>query len=72
MADFDDIYESIDTQLSYPVGTDTRIAIQDAYGYAQTRMLAAGTGIMALAFIWTLFIRNIDVSKKNQVKGMVF
>lgn len=72
MDDFDDIYENIDTQLSYPVGSDTRIAIQDAYGYAQTRMLAAGTGIMALAFIWMFFIRNIDVSKRNQVKGTVF
>lgn len=72
MADFDNIYENITHQLDFPVGSDTRIAIQDAYGYAQTRMLAAGTGIMGLAFIWILFIKNIDVSKKNQVKGMVF
>ncbi|QGA21167.1 hypothetical protein EYB26_008877 [Talaromyces marneffei] len=72
MADFDTIYGDIGTQLSYAVGSETRLAIQEAYGYAQTRMLAAGTGIMGLAFIWIFFFRNIDVSKKSQVKGMVF
>uniref|UniRef100_A0A093VHZ9 Siderophore iron transporter mirB n=1 Tax=Talaromyces marneffei PM1 TaxID=1077442 RepID=A0A093VHZ9_TALMA len=72
MADFDTIYGDIGTQLSYAVDSETRLAIQEAYGYAQTRMLAAGTGIMGLAFIWIFFFRNIDVSKKSQVKGMVF
>ncbi|KAJ5593915.1 MFS siderophore iron transporter [Penicillium hispanicum] len=72
MANFDLIYEDIETQVSYPVGSATRIAIQDAYGYAQTRMLAVGTGLMGLAIIWTLLIRNIDLKKVDQVKGMVF
>jgi hypothetical protein len=72
MDNFDLIYEQIDTQLSYDVGTPTRLAIQRAYGYAQTRMLAVGTGIMVLAFIWTMMIRNIDLKKVPQVKGMVF
>lgn len=72
LANLDAIYEDLDTQLSYEVGSATRIAIQEAYGYAQTRMLAAGTGIMALAFIWTLLIRNIDLTKVHQVKGTVF
>ncbi|KAL4783587.1 major facilitator superfamily-domain-containing protein [Aspergillus varians] len=67
-----DIYEQLEIQTSYPVGTATRAAIQASYAYAQTRMLAAGTGIMALAFIWTLMIRNIDVKKVAQVKGNVF
>ena len=67
-----DIYADLDTQLSYPVGSATRLAIQKAYGYAQTRMLAAGTGIMGLGLIWMLLIRNIDVRKVTQVKGMVF
>jgi hypothetical protein len=72
LPDIDDIYNDIDTQLSYPVGNSTRLAIQESYGYAQTRMLAAGTGIMGLALIWMLFIRNINVGKITQVKGTVF
>ncbi|PWY73048.1 MFS general substrate transporter [Aspergillus heteromorphus CBS 117.55] len=72
MDNFDMIYEDLDTQLSYPVGSETRIAIQHAYGYAQTRMLAVGTGIMALAFIWVMMIRNINLKEVPQVKGMVF
>ncbi|KAG2220935.1 hypothetical protein INT45_010688 [Circinella minor] len=66
------IYSDLTTQLSYEVGSPTRIAIQEAYGYAQTRMLAAGTAIMALCFIWTLLIRNINLTKVEQVKGVVF
>lgn len=72
MDNFEMIYEDLDTQLSYAVGTPTRLAIQRAYGYAQTRMLAVGTGIMVLAFVWTMMIRNIDLKKVPQVKGMVF
>lgn len=67
-----DIYENLETQLSYAIGTRTRLAIQESYGYAQTRMLAAGTGIMGLSFIWILLIKNINVAKIAQVKGMVF
>jgi hypothetical protein len=29
-------------------------------------------GIMALAIAWTMMIRNIDLKKVPQVKGMVF
>lgn len=72
LPDLQAIYDDIDTQLGYAVGTETRIAIQNAYGYSQTRMLAAGVGIMSLAFFWTMLIRNIDVGKIAQVKGMVF
>ncbi|KEZ45056.1 Siderophore iron transporter mirB [Scedosporium apiospermum] len=71
LPDVEDIYNSLDVQLSYEVGSPERLGIQQAYGYAQTRMLAAGTGIMALSFIWILLIRNINVAKTSQVKGMV-
>jgi MFS family permease len=67
------IYSSLPTQLAYPVGSIERIAIQEAYGYAQARMLAAGLGIFGLSFIWMFMIRNHDVSKKiSQTKGIVF
>ncbi|KAI1311772.1 major facilitator superfamily domain-containing protein [Xylaria venustula] len=72
LPNLEDIYGDLTTQLSYPVGSATRTAIQNAYGYAQTRMLAAGTGVMGLCLIWMLLIRNIDVRKNSQVKGMVF
>ncbi|KAJ5884737.1 MFS siderophore iron transporter [Penicillium taxi] len=72
MDNFDMIYEDLDTQLSYAVGSPTRLAIQKAYGYAQTRMLAVGTGVMGLALIWVMMIRNIDLRKSPQVKGTVW
>ncbi|GLA30902.1 siderophore iron transporter mirB [Aspergillus phoenicis ATCC 13157] len=72
MSNLENIYEDLDTQLSYPTGSVTRIAIQHAYGYAQTRMLAVGTGLMALSFIWVVMIKNINVAKVKQVSGMVF
>lgn len=67
-----DIYNDLPTQLSYAVGSPERLAIQQAYGYAQTRMLATGTGIMAITFISVLLIRNINVAKITQTKGTVF
>ncbi|RHZ43170.1 uncharacterized protein CDV56_100582 [Aspergillus thermomutatus] len=72
LPDLEDIYENLDTQLSYPVGGAVRLAIQHAYGYAQSRMLAAGTAIMALSLIWMFMIRDINVGKVAQVHGTVF
>ncbi|KAK5632490.1 hypothetical protein RRF57_008204 [Xylaria bambusicola] len=46
-----DIYGDLETQLGYPVGSATRLAIQKAYGYAQTRMLTAEAGVMGLGLI---------------------
>ncbi|KAH6628886.1 major facilitator superfamily domain-containing protein [Chaetomium tenue] len=66
------IYSSLQTQLSYPVNSPERIAIQESYGYAQTRMLAAGTGLMALNFAWVAMIRNYNVKKMTQTSGVVF
>lgn len=68
----EDIYNDLATQLSYPMGSPTRLAIQNAYAYAQTRMLATGTGIMGLSLIWMFLIKNINVAKIDQVKGTVF
>lgn len=71
-ADFDAIYGDLSTQLSYPEGSPERLGIQKAYGYAQERMLIAGTAIMTLSFIWILLIKNINLAKVPQVKGTVF
>lgn len=66
------IYSSLPAQLAYPVGSPERLAIQKSYGYAQTRMLAAGTAIMVLCFIWVWMIKNFNVKKMTQTKGVVF
>merc|ERR1712000_575321 len=68
----EDIYNSLDVQLSYPVGSPERLGIQEAYGYAQARMLAVGTGLMGLSLIWMFMIRNINLKKVDQVKGTIF
>lgn len=70
--DIDSIYGGLDVQLSYPQGSPERLGIQQAYAYSQTRMLAAGTGIMALGFIWVFIMRNLNVANMKQTKGMVF
>ncbi|PNH57703.1 hypothetical protein VD0002_g287 [Verticillium dahliae] len=72
LPDLTEIYESLEMQLSYEVGSPERFGIQQAYGYAQTKMLATGTGIMALSFIWVLLIRNINVGTIKQTMGNVF
>jgi hypothetical protein len=72
LSDLDSIYEDVDQQLSYAPGTAMREAIQKSYGYSQVRMLSAGLGVMVLAFAWTIMIKNIDLKKVAQVKGVVF
>ncbi|KAJ0423575.1 siderophore iron transporter mirB [Aspergillus carlsbadensis] len=66
------IYSALPAQLAYPVNSPERLAIQRAYGYAQTRMLAAGTGLMVLVFVWVALIKNYNVGKMKQTKGVVF
>ncbi|OGE56486.1 hypothetical protein PENARI_c003G04411 [Penicillium arizonense] len=72
LSDLESIYEDVDQQLSYAPGTAMREAIQKSYGYSQVRMLSAGLGVMVLAFAWTIMIKNIDLKKVAQVKGVVF
>lgn len=71
-ASLEDIYGSLDVQLSYEVGSATRLVIEEAYGIAQKRMLIAGTAVMGLCLVWMFLIKNINVAKIQQVKGMVF
>jgi hypothetical protein len=71
-ANLNDIYGDLAAQLSYEVGTPTRLAIEQAYGVAQERMLIAGTCIMGLTVIWVFLIKNYNVAKMYQTKGRVF
>ena len=72
VADWESIYEDIEVQLSYPIGTATRTAIMGAYAEAQRRMLIAGTSVLALAVVAIILVKNIRVDKIEQVKGMLF
>ncbi|KAI4675367.1 uncharacterized protein J4E84_010109 [Alternaria hordeiaustralica] len=72
MENFDLIYGSLDEQLSYAKGSETRLAIEEAYGIAQKRMLIAGTAIMGLCLVWVFLIKNFNVAKMQQTKGRVF
>ncbi|KAF1982043.1 MFS general substrate transporter [Aulographum hederae CBS 113979] len=66
------IYEDIMTQLSYPVGTPTRTAIQLAYGDTQKYLLIAGTATWVLGLVGTLMWRDINTISIKQTKGRVF
>lgn len=65
------IYEDITTQLSYPAGSPTRLAIQHAYGDAQRGLLVAGTAVWALGIVSVLMWRDIKVIGIKQTKGCV-
>ncbi|KAK1827165.1 hypothetical protein QBC39DRAFT_315361 [Podospora conica] len=69
---FGTVYGDITAQLEYENGSPERIGIQQSYGYAQTRMLAAGLGVFALAFLSLILMRNINVKKIKQTRGNVF
>ncbi|WPH04752.1 major facilitator superfamily domain-containing protein [Acrodontium crateriforme] len=69
--DWEKIYDDINVQLSYPLGSPERTAIIAAYAQSQSRMLIAGTAIMALSLIWIFVIQDIKVTK-TQTKGVLF
>lgn len=70
--DWQDIYDSLDTQLSYARGTPIRHVIALAYASTQSKMLIAGTAIMALSLVWMIVLRDIRLGKDAQTKGILF
>ncbi|KAI4142646.1 MAG: hypothetical protein L6R39_004865 [Caloplaca ligustica] len=66
------IYADITAQLSYPVGSPARIAIQHAYGDAQMRLLVAGTAVWVVGIVAVVMWRDIKVIGIQQTKGHVF
>ncbi|KAF4540317.1 Siderochrome-iron [Lasiodiplodia theobromae] len=58
------------TQMSYPMGSQTREAINYAYGYAQKYECIAATAILVLAIPAIGMWKNYNVDKK-QIKGNV-
>ncbi|CAG9956672.1 unnamed protein product [Clonostachys rosea f. rosea IK726] len=71
LPNLDSIYEDLEVQMSYAVGTPTRDAIIAAYVDAQRNMLIAGTAIMVLALAFVFLIKNIKLTDTRSL-GMVF
>ncbi|OJJ97585.1 hypothetical protein ASPACDRAFT_80411 [Aspergillus aculeatus ATCC 16872] len=69
---WEEIYESLDVQLSFPVGSETRIAIQNAYASSQRNMMIAGTALMGLSIAWVLMIKNIKIKENKDVTKVLF
>ncbi|KAJ5946776.1 siderophore iron transporter mirB [Penicillium verhagenii] len=67
-----EIYDSLPLQLSYPMGSETRTAIMYAYAATQKRMLIAGTAIMTLALFFMMIIKDINIKNIKQTKGTIF
>lgn len=65
------IYGMLDVQLSYPVGSPARIAIQHAYADAQKVMTLTGTVVWVVAFASVALWRNTDLKNVKQVRGNV-
>jgi hypothetical protein len=71
LSDLPLIYEDITKQLSFPMGSPARLAIQHAYGDAQRAMLIAGTGVWVVGIGSVLMWEDIKVSNTKQAKGHV-
>lgn len=67
-----ELYGSIATVLSYPIGTPERDATIYAYGVAQKKMLIAGVSILPAAVFAILMWEDIRLKKTRQVRGNVF
>jgi hypothetical protein len=65
------IYADITTQLSYPPGSPTRMAIPHAYGDAQRGRLIARSAVWALGFVAVFMWKDIKVIGMKQTKGRV-
>ncbi|KAI4663928.1 uncharacterized protein J4E88_010778 [Alternaria novae-zelandiae] len=66
------IFGDLAKQLSYPIGSPTRIAVQHAYEDAMSRLLLVSTGIWILGAVGVLMWRNINVKQVQQSKGHVW
>ncbi|CAK7208003.1 hypothetical protein SEUCBS139899_010837 [Sporothrix eucalyptigena] len=63
------IYESLVVQLSYPVGSPIRDAINEAYGTVMHKMVIAGAVFMVPTVLSLFLWRNIDLKKVEEEKG---
>ena len=67
----DKIYQVLSAQLSYPVGSPERLAIQKAYSESQKWQLTATVGVLSLMIPCVMMWRNYQLKDHRQVKGTV-
>lgn len=65
------IYSSIHHQLEYPMGSEIRQAIIQAYGDVMRQLCIAGLLLLPTSVVCVLVWRNINVKTVKQVKGTV-
>ncbi|KAL1635493.1 hypothetical protein SLS58_010189 [Diplodia intermedia] len=70
-ADWQEFYDSLDVQLSHEMGTPVRLATNLAYTEAHSKMLIAGTAVMALPLGWMFLVKDLKIAKQ-QTKGVLF
>lgn len=70
-ADLTSIYGSIDVQSSYPLGSDTRNAINKSYGETQRLMLITSTCLYSITWVSTFFWEDVDVRKIKPLEGLL-
>jgi hypothetical protein len=70
-ANVDLIYQDLAQQLSYPVGSPERYAIQTAYGESQKWQLMAAVVSLSLMIPCVMAWRNYQLKDHKQVKGTV-
>lgn len=70
-ADWATIYGSVTEQTSYPVGSATRNAIDQAYGDSQRIMLIAAVCFVFFGWFFVLIWRDINVKGRKNVRGLV-
>ncbi|ESZ96306.1 siderochrome-iron transporter [Sclerotinia borealis F-4128] len=71
-ADFDTIYGSLTVQSSYAVESDTRNAIDQAYGDTQRLMLICATCLYSITLVSTMLWKDINVKDMKQIRGRIW
>ncbi|RDA94727.1 hypothetical protein CP533_6750 [Ophiocordyceps camponoti-saundersi (nom. inval.)] len=70
-ANLTSIYQDINVQLSYPVGSPIREAISLAYGETQKLMLIAAVSVLVLSLAGVAAWRDVHLKEFKQTKGTV-
>lgn len=70
-APIDSIYGDVQTQSSYPLGSDIRNGISQAYSTSQRYMLITSVCFIVCGWVCTWFWRDIKLRTVKQVKGTV-
>ncbi|PKS12265.1 hypothetical protein jhhlp_001565 [Lomentospora prolificans] len=71
LPEIDHIYADLGKQKSYPMGSDEREAINEAYASAMTRMLVPALIVLGPCVGFIMMWKNLNVKNVRQVRGTV-